>query len=53
MSEPSKTRPEVPEGKTALLTTRQKKATKTGYIGYDTIWESFQTEAEYKTPEAP
>jgi len=51
-AQPSK-RPEVPEGKTTLLTTRQKKATKTGYVGYDTIWESFQKEVEYTTPKAP
>lgn len=53
MSEPAKTRPVVPEGKTTLLTTRQKKPTKSGYVGYDLIWESFQTEVEYTTPKAP
>ena len=51
-AQPSK-RPVVPEGKTALLTTRQKKATKTGYVGYDLIWEPFQKEVEYTTPKAP
>jgi len=53
MSGQPATRPKVPEGKTALLTTRQKKATKTGYVGYDLIWEAFQTEVEYTTPKAP
>lgn len=53
MSGPAKTRPVVPEGKTTLLTTRQKKATETGYVGYDTIWESFHTEVKYTTPKAP
>lgn len=53
MSGQPATRPKVPEGTTALLKTRQKKATETGYVGYDTIWESFQTEVEYTTPKAP
>ena len=53
MSGQTATRPKVPEGKTALLTTRQKKATKKGYVGYDTIWEPFHTEVEYTTPKAP
>lgn len=53
MSEQPKTRPVVPEGKARLLTTRQKKPTETGYVGYDTIWESFQKEVEYTTPKAP
>ncbi|MCK5725864.1 MAG: hypothetical protein KAH22_03435 [Thiotrichaceae bacterium] len=53
MSGPAKTRPKVPEGTTALLKTRQKEATETGYVGYDLIWESFQTEVKYTTPKAP
>jgi hypothetical protein len=53
MSEPQKTRPKVPEGKSAYLTTRQKEANEKGYVGYDTIWESFQKEAEYTTPKKP
>lgn len=53
MSGQPKARPKVPEGTTALLTTRQKKPTKTGYVGYDLIWDSFQTEVEYTTPKAP
>jgi len=53
MSEQASTRPKVPEGKTDLLTTRQKEATETGYVGYDTIWEEFQKEVEYTTPKRP
>ncbi len=53
MSEPAKTRPEVPEGKTRFLTTRQMAPNDKGFIGYDTIWESFQKEVEYTTPKQP
>ncbi len=53
MSEQSATRPKVPEGKSRFLTTRQKEANEKGYVGYDTIWESFQKEVEYKTPRRP
>ena len=53
MSEPSKTRPKVPEGRTSYLVTRQKEPNEKGYVGYDTIWESFQKEAEYQTPKRP
>ena len=53
MSEAPKTRPVVPEGKSRFLTTRQKKATETGYVGYDTIWESFQKEVPYSIPKKP
>jgi hypothetical protein len=52
MSE-QKARPKVPEGKTRYLTTRQKEANEKGYVGYDTIWESFQKEAEYQKPKTP
>jgi hypothetical protein len=24
-----------------------------GFVGYETIWESFQKEVEYKTPKKP
>jgi len=49
-----KTRPKVPEGKTDLLTTRQM-AIKEGafFVGYETIWESFQKESDYQTPKRP
>lgn len=53
MSEQPKSRPQVPEGKSRFLTTRQKEPNEKGYVGYDTIWESFQKEAEYKAPKRP
>ena len=53
MSEQSKTRPEVPEGKARFVTTRQKKPDEKGFVGYETTWESFQKVAEYKTPKRP
>ena len=53
MSAQTDKKTEVPEGKAALLTTRPKKPTKTGYVGYETIWDSFQKEVEYTTPKAP
>jgi len=53
MSEQSKTRPEVPEGKARFVTTRQNKPNEKGFVGYETTWESFQKVAEYKTPKRP
>ncbi len=54
MSGQAKTRPKVPEGKSHLLITRQKEITEGAFfVGYETIWESFQTEAEYTTPKKP
>jgi len=53
MSEQKNTRPEVPEGKTRYLITRQKKPNELGYVGYDTIWESFHKVVEYTTPKKP
>ena len=53
MSEAPKTRPKVPEGKSRYLTTRQMPANKNGYVGYETIWESFQKEVPYTTPKKP
>jgi len=53
MSDAPKTRPEVPEGESRYVTTRQKKANDKGYVGYETIWESFQKEVKYGTPKRP
>lgn len=53
MSEPSKTRPKVPEGRSRYLITRQKAPTAKGFVGYETIWESFQKVAEYTPPKKP
>ncbi len=44
---------EVPEGQARFFKTRQLKPTETGYVGYETIWEPFQKEAEYETPKRP
>ena len=53
MSDAPKTRPQVPEGKSRFLTTRQKAANEKGYVGYDTSWDSFHKEAKYTTPKRP
>lgn len=53
MSAGPATRPKVPEGETYLLKTRQKEIIEGQFVGYDTIWESFQKEVEYKTPKTP
>ena len=53
MSAQKSTRPEVPEGESRYLKTRQMKANKKGYVGYETIWEPFQKEAEYTKPKQP
>lgn len=53
MSGQPTSRPKVPEGKTRFLLTRQKKANEKGFVGYETIWESFQKEAKYTTPKRP
>ena len=53
MSDAPKARPQVPEGKTRFLTTRQMPANEKGYVGYETIWDSFQKEVKYTTPKRP
>ena len=53
MSEPKKERPQVPEGKARYVVTRQMKANEKGFVGYETIWESFQKEVPYETPKKP
>ena len=53
MSEQKSSRPKVPDGKSRFLLTRQKEANQKGFVGYETIWDSFQKEAEYKTPKQP
>lgn len=45
--------PDIPDGHARYLTTRQKAANEKGFVGFETIWESFQKEAEYKTPKRP
>jgi hypothetical protein len=53
MSQPAKSRPKVPEGKTRYLRTKQMEPNEKGFVGYQTIWETFQKESEYKTPKQP
>ena len=53
MSGQPTSRPKVPEGKSRYLVTRQKEANEKGFVGYETIWESFQKVAEYQTPKRP
>jgi hypothetical protein len=53
MSEQKSSRPKVPEGKSRFLLTRQKGATEKGFVGYETIWDSFQKEKPYETPKRP
>ena len=40
----------VPDGHARFLTTRQKEPNEKGFVGYETVWEPFQKEAEYETP---
>ncbi len=53
MSAPSKTRPVVPEGKARFVVTKQMRANEKGFVGYETVWESFQKEAKSETPKRP
>jgi hypothetical protein len=53
MSEQAKQRPKVPEGDTRYVKTRQMEPNEKGFVGYETIWESFQKEAEYTPPKKP
>ncbi len=53
MSEERKERLKVPEGKTEYVTTRQMDPNEKGFVGYETIWKSFQKESEYQTPKKP
>ena len=53
MSEQKNTRPKVPEGEASYFKTRQMEPNEKGFVGYETIWESFQKEAEYTTPKKP
>ena len=53
MSDQAKPKPQVPEGKSRFMKTRQKEASEQGFVGYETTWESWHTEVEYKTPKRP
>lgn len=43
----------VPDGKARYLTTQQMPPNEKGFVGFRTVWEPFQKEAEYKTPKKP
>lgn len=43
----------VPEGKARFFTTRQMDANEKGFVGFETVWEPMQKEAEYETPKRP
>ena len=53
MSGEAKARPKVPEGKSRFVVTRQMEPNEKGFVGYETIWESFQKEVDYTTPKRP
>jgi hypothetical protein len=53
MSGEQKTRPQVPDGHSRYVVTRQKAPTDKGFVGYETTWESFQKEVPYETPKKP
>lgn len=53
MSGQSSSRPKVPEGKARFVTTRQMQPNDKGFVGYETIWESFHKVSEYSKPKRP
>jgi hypothetical protein len=53
MSDEKKPTPKVPDGHTRFFTTRQMPPNAKGFVGYETVWQPFQKEAEYKTPKRP
>jgi len=53
MSDEKKERPEVPDGETEYVTTRQLPVNDKGFIGYETVWQQFQKEVKYETPKKP
>jgi hypothetical protein len=50
---PKQSPAKVPDGKARFLTTRQMPPNEKGFVGFETVWEPFQKEAEYKTPKKP
>ena len=53
MSEEKKERPNVPDGKTEYVNTRQMKPNEKGFVGYETEWVNFQKEVKYEVPKKP
>lgn len=53
MSDAKQEKPTVPDGYCRFIHTRQLPPTEAGFVGYETIWETFQKEQPYETPKAP
>jgi hypothetical protein len=53
MSDQKKEKRDVPDGKSRFMTTRRKKPSKTGFVGYEATWEPFHKEVKYTTPKRP
>ena len=50
MSEQKPAPVKVPDGHARFVTTRQMAPNEKGFVGYETVWQPFQKEVEYKTP---
>ena len=50
---PKQPPPKVPDGQARYVTTRQMPPDEKGFVGFQTIWEPFHKEAEYRTPKKP
>lgn len=53
MSEEPKKVTKVPDGQASYVKTKQKEPTEKGFVGYETVWDSWQKEVEYTTPKKP
>jgi len=53
MSEQPKTDTKIPDGHAAYVTTKQKEPNEKGFVGYETVWDSWQKVVEYSTPKRP
>ena len=53
MSETTKAESKVPDGKASYVTTKQKKPSKNGFVGFETHWEPWQKEVDYTRPKQP
>ncbi len=53
MSSEQKPITKIPDGRARFVTTRQKEPNEKGFIGFETVWEPFQKEANYEMPKKP
>ncbi len=53
MSDQPKEKRHVPDGKSKFMTTRRKEPSKTGFVGYEVIWEPPHKVVEYTIPKKP